>query len=302
MIGALTLDQLRVLVAIADEGSFSAAARRLRRAQSAVSQAMANLERVQGVTLFDRSAYRPAFTQEGRVLVTQARHVLAGAERFEAIAAGTREGVEAELALAIDPLVPSLPLIRGLRELGEAFPDLPVRFSTETLGGSLRRLRAGEATLAVCLLLPVIPDDVAAYPLLSVTMRPVVAPSHPLARLGRPVTRDDLEGHVQLVLSDPVEPDAAGYGLLSRRLWRFVDLARRLDFLLAGLGWCRMPDHLAAPLVEEGRLVELRATEDVQPPDTLTIYAAHRRADPPKRAGRFLLDALRSSLRPRDRD
>ena len=59
MIGNLTLDQLRVLVTIADTGSFSAASRELRRAQSAISQAVANLEGVQGVELFDRRGHRP---------------------------------------------------------------------------------------------------------------------------------------------------------------------------------------------------------------------------------------------------
>ena len=121
MIGSLSLDQLRVLVAIADAGSFSAAGRRLGRVQSAVSQTIATLEAVQGVALFDRSTHRPRLTDVGRVLVDQARLVLASAARFEAVAAGTRNGLEPELALAIDPLVPTAPLIDSLRALNEAF-------------------------------------------------------------------------------------------------------------------------------------------------------------------------------------
>lgn len=166
MIGSLTLDQLRVLVAIADTGSFSAAGRRLRRVQSAVSQAVANLEAMQGIALFDRQGHRPQLTEVGRVLVDQARLVLASASRFEAVAASTRAGVEPQLAIAIDPLVPTAPLIDSLRALSQAFPDLPVHFSTEGLGGSLRRLRSDSAAMALCLLLPGVPEDIAAYPLL----------------------------------------------------------------------------------------------------------------------------------------
>ena len=151
MIGSLSLDQLRVLVAVADLGSFAAAGRRLGRVQSAMSQTIATLEAVQGVVLFDRSSHRPRLTDVGRVLVNQARLVLASAARFEAVAAGTREGLEPELALAIDPLVPTAPLIESLRALNELFPALPVSFSTEGLGGSLRRLRSGSAALAICL-------------------------------------------------------------------------------------------------------------------------------------------------------
>ena len=298
MIGSLSLDQLRVLVTIVDTGSFSAAGRKLGRAQSAVSQAIATLETLQGVTLFDRSGHRPRLTAVGRVLVDNARLVLASAARFEAVAAGSRKGLEAELVLAIDPLVPTAPLIDSLRAVGETFPDLPISFSTEGLGGSLRRLRDGSAALAICLLLPDVPEDIAAYPLLRIGMRPVVAPCHPLASLGRPATRDDLEPHVQLVLSDPVDPGGPAYGLSSARLWRFVDLGRRLDFLLAGFGWCRMPDHLVAAPVAGGKLVALGIEDDPTPPEGLVIYAAHRRDRGLGPAGRWLLNALRHRLEP----
>lgn len=232
------------------------------------------------------------------MLVDQARLVLASAARFEAVAASSHAGLEAELAIAIDPLVPTEPLIESLRALSERFPDLPVSFSTEGLGGSLRRLRSGSAALGICLLLPSVPEDVAAYPLLQVGLQPVVAPHHPLASLGRLATRGDLEPHVQLVLSDPIDTTGANYGLLSAKLWRFVDLARRLDFVLAGLGWCRMPEHLITEPVTTGRLVPLQIDDDPTPRDGLTIYAAHRRDRALGPAGRWLLDTLRRRLSP----
>lgn len=137
MLGNLTLDQLRVLVTIADAGSFSAAGRELRRAQSAISQAVATLEEAHGVTLFDRSGHRPRLTEVGRVLVGQARVVLAGADRFEAMAAAAREGVEPELAVAIDPLVPTAAFIDSLHALRAAFPHLPVSVAPLLADGRL---------------------------------------------------------------------------------------------------------------------------------------------------------------------
>ena len=296
MIGSLTLDQLRVLVAIVDAGSFSAAGRELRRAQSAISQAVANLETVQGIELFDRRGHRPRLTDVGRVLVDQARLVLASASRFEAVAASTRAGLEPQLTIAIDPLVPTTPLIASLRTLNETFPDLPVHFSTEGLGGSLRRLRGGSAAIALCMLLPGVPEDIAAYPVLRTRMRAVVSPGHPLAALKRPATQDDLAPHVQLVLSDPVDPGSANYGVAGTRLWRFVDLGRRFDFLLAGFGWCRMPEHLVATAIADGALTPIEISDDPTPPEGLTIYAAHRRDSALGVAGRWLLDELRRRL------
>ena len=296
MIGNLTLDQLRVLVTIADAGSFSAAGRKLMRAQSAISQAVATLEFTQGVLLFDRSGHRPVLTDAGRVLVDQARLVLASAARFEAVAAGTRSGLEPELALAIDPLVPTSPLIDSLRALSSQYPNLPVSFSTEGLGGSLRRLRNDSAALAVCLLLPAVPEDILAHPLLKISMQAVVSPEHPLASLTRAATLSDLEPHVQLVLTDSFDPTNANYGVSSARLWRFVDLKRRMDFLLAGFGWCRMPGHLVDQAIATGKLKRIEIQDDPTPREGITIYAAHKRDRVLGPAGRWLLEDIKQRL------
>lgn len=296
MIGNLTLDQLRVLITIADVGSFSAAGRKLHRAQSAISQAVATLENLQGVVLFDRSGHRPRLTETGRVLIEQARRVLATAAKFEAMAASTRGGLEPELTLAIDPLVPTEPLIESIRALNDMFPDLMVTFSTEGLGGSLRRLRSQQAALAICMLLPVVPDDIVAFELMRVRLQAVTSRNHPLATLGRPAGRDDLAPHVQLVLSDPVDSGGPNYGVSGERLWRFVDLARRFDFLIAGFGWCRMPVHLIGPALATGQLVPIDIEDDPTPAAGLTIYAAYQREREPGKAGRWLLADLRKRL------
>lgn len=297
MIGNLTLDQLRVLVTISDAGSFSAAGRSLGRVQSAISQAIRALEETQGVELFDRTHYKPTLTPVGRVLVEQARMTLASADRFAAIAAGTRLGLEPSLTLAIDPLVPTEPLIESLRALRDAFPDLPVSFSTEGIRGAERRLRADTASLAFCLLLPPVPDDLMAYPLVALQLIPVAASSHPLAAFDRPLDRGDLEAHVHLVLSDPLDIDGPSYGVVGNRAWRFVDQSRRLDFLLAGFGWCKMPPFLVAPYLLDGRLKTLDiADESISPTGTLPIYAAHVRNRPLGRGGSWLLEDLRKRL------
>ncbi|GFE63826.1 LysR family transcriptional regulator [Litoreibacter roseus] len=294
MISALSLEQLRVLVAVADEGSFSAAGRALGRVQSAISQTVANIEDVQRVTIFDRSTYRPTLTNTGRALVDQARHVLASAARFERIARGAAEGLEPELRLTVDPLVPSAPLVHALQDVRDHYPDLPISFSTEALGGPLRRVRDGTAVLGVCTLLPAVPEDVRAYALMRTRMLPVVAQSHPLATLGRPAKTMDLADYVQLVLSDPVDPSGPNFGLASPRVWRFSDLHRRLDFLAAGFGWCRMPEHIIHAYLSDGRLVRIEAEEDTATEDGLPIYATHLRQHPCGPATRLLLDRLQT--------
>ena len=106
----------------------------------------------------------------------------------------------------------------------------------------------------------------------------------------------DLEEHVQLVLSDPAAAPDENYGLISARRWRFVDLGRRLDFLLAGFGWCRMPEHIVAEQIAAKKLVRLRIEDDPAPRDALTIYAAHRRNHLLGPAGQWLLKTLQTRL------
>lgn len=301
MIDRLTLDQLRVLVAVSTAGSFSAAGRSLGRVQSAISQTIKALEETQGVELFDRTSHRPRLTPVGQVLLEQARLVLANADRFQAIAAGTRIGLEPALALALDPLVPTEPLIDSLRALRDSFPDLPVSFSTEGIGGAARRLREGSASLAFCLFLSAIPDDLLAYSLTDLVLVAVATPDHPLAGLRRRVERVDLEGYVQLVLSDDLGIEGPSYGVVGSRVWRFVDLGRRLDFLLAGFGWCKMPQYLVEEHIRAGSLVRLDiADETIVPTATLPVYAAHVRDRPLGRGGSWLLDDLRSRLARRE--
>ncbi|MDX7953716.1 LysR family transcriptional regulator [Lichenihabitans sp. Uapishka_5] len=298
MIGSLTLDQLRVLVAVADAGSFSAAGRKLGRVQSAVSQAVQTLEDAQGVQVFDRSGHKPRFTPVGASLLEQARHVLSSVGRFEAVAAGARIGLEPALNVAIDPFVPTAPLIDSLHALRGAFPDLPVNFWTEGIGGAERRLGDGSASLGVCLLVPAPPPSLTAYGLMDLRLVAVATPGHPLVQLGRPLHRVDLEAQTQLVLSYPNDQDGTAFGIVGSRLWRFVDLGRRLDFLLAGLGWCKVPHHLVAPHIAAGRLVELVIPdESIMQSASLRIYAAHGRDRPLGRAGGWLLADLRTRLR-----
>lgn len=292
MIGSLTLDQLRVLVAIEDTGSFSAAGRHLRRVQSAISHTVQTLEEAQGLLLFDRSSRTPRFTDAGRALAAQARQVLRQAEVFERTAQAIAAGLEPELPIAIDSFVPTPPVIRSLAGLQAQHPDLAVTLYTEGMGSAERRVRDGSATLGLCALLPSLAQDLQATPLTQITMVPVVAPSHPLARGSRAVTRDVLGEHVQLILTDPQQRPGPSYSVVSTRLWRFVDIARRLEFLLAGFGWGTMPRHLVQAHLDAGSLVALNIDDPGVTPPSIGLFAVHDRKRPLGLGARWLLAEL----------
>jgi len=292
MLGTLTLDQLRVLVTIEETGSFSAAGRKLQRAQSAISHAVQTLENMQRVQLFDRSARAPVLTEAGRALAKQARQVLRQAELFERTASAIAGGLEPELTFAVDNMVPSGPVIRTLADLQQRFPDLAVTLFTEGLGGAERRVRSGTAALGLCIMLPNQAQDLQAYPITSIELVPVVAPSHPLASESRRLEREVLAEHVQLVLTDPENQGGPSYSVVSPRVWRFVDLGRRLDFLLAGFGWATMPSHLVKEHLADGRLRRLPIDDPAILPGAIPVYAVHQRSRPLGTAARVLLEQL----------
>lgn len=296
MLDPLTLDQMRVLVAVAETGSFSAAARKLGRVQSAVSQSVQTLETALGTPLFDRVGKVPQLNDTGRVILEDARRLVRGAETMKARAEAIAAEVEPELTLAVDVIFPNAVLMESLRAFAEVYPCLPVTLFTEGLGGTEQRLRDGVARLGLFVPLPNGAPDFESEFLVSIPTVPVVAAHHPLAEAEAPVARETLEQHIQLVLTDrtPLTAGLTG-GIMSLRTWRFADLNTRLEYLLSGFGWCYMPVHMVRDHIAGGRLKALDLRENTG--RTFPVHVVHERGRAPGRAGRWLIEDLRQRVK-----
>ena len=172
---------LRTFIAAAETGSFSAAGRRLGRAQSVVSQTLANLEGQIGVRLFDRAGRLPKLTDAGRVLLAEARAVAGGMDRFKAQARGLAGGLEPELSVAVDVMFPMRTLTCAVAAFREAFPFTPLRLSVETLGAVIDPVQDGRCAFAIMGTLPLLPAHFARERVFGIRLVTVVAPNHPLA-------------------------------------------------------------------------------------------------------------------------
>ncbi len=287
---------MRALIAVAETGSFSAAARKLGRVQSAISQSIQSLEETLGVELFDRDAKTPKLNEVGKVLLQDAYGLVHGADALRARAESIASNVEPELTLAVDSMFPNVVLIETLRAFGQEFPNVSVSLFTEGLGAAEQRLRDGVARLGIYSPLSTAQsNDLEWEPMTSIELIPVVATSHPLANETPPIERHTLEKHVQLVLTDrtPMSQNLRG-GIMSLHIWRFADLGTRLEFLLAGLGWCNMPRHLVSDHIRAGRLKELVLKERSNL--ALPMHVVYERGRPPGKAGRWFIEALRKRL------
>lgn len=297
MLDRLTLDQLRVFAAIHQAGSFTAAAARLRRAQSAVSHAILTLEEALGVALFDRSHRTPRLTEAGRLLAADASAVLGAVDEMKGRAVAMRGGAEAALAIAADAFLPRAVLIAALRAVQADFPLTPITVMTEALGAvEASLLESGTDLGIVTTLVPLASDALERSHLMAVPLIAVVAAGHPLASAEPPLSRAVLQRHRQLVLADRGgAAHRSGGGVISTQIWRFADLATRLDFLRAGFGWCNMPRHLVEEDLATGRLVALHIAETGGAATNAPLAVVRRRGRADGPVARRFIAALRAA-------
>jgi len=292
MLDGLSFDQLRSFIAAAEAGSFSGAGRRLHRAQSVISQTIANLEGQVGVALFDRAGRYPVLTEAGVLLLADARRVTGAVNALKARANGMASGVEPELSVAIDVMFPMAVLTQAAKSFGEAFCGTPLRIYVEALGGVAKAVLDGQCRLGVMGTLPLSSPELVTERLLAVQIAFVAAPSHPLAQVNGPIAECTLAEHVQIVLTDRTELSRGReFHVLSPRNWRLADLGAKHAFLLAGLGWGGMPMAMVQRDLDEGTLRQIQVQDMAV--EVMTMSATYRADAPPGPAGRWFVEQLR---------
>lgn len=293
-VGEPSLDQLRIFLAVVDEGSFGRAARRMGRAISAISYGVSQMELMLGITLFDREGSRkPVLTKSGRGILAEVRSVVDRSDGLLAKTQSLHEGLESSVGLAIDVMVPGEVSARVLREFRSEFPTVALRLQVEALGALAACLINMEAELAIGG--PVIGDmpEFERRAIGEVALLPVAAPSHPLAA-GNARAGESRE-HLQLVLTDR-SPLTEGreFSVLSPLNWRLGDLGAKHALLRQGIGWGNMPEWMIESDLQTGTLIALDLPE--KPGADYTLSALWRRDTVPGPAARWLIDAFANAL------
>ena len=288
--GTPSVDQLLVLLTVVEEGSFTGAAKRLRRATSAISYAIDTLEAQLGLTLFDRgTTRRPKLTHVGEAIVSEARAVAHSVETLRARVRGLLDGLESEVSLVVDTMYPSDQLVAVLDDFHVKFPTVPLRILVQALGGVERLIRNGDAGIGIGGLMHMESTGLRRIEIGGVALIPVAASRHPLALVGNKPAPRTLD-HVQLVLSDRPAGEGRDHGVVSLATWRVGDLTLKHKLLLSGFGWGGMPEPMVRADIESGRLVRLDLPDwrgGVYP-----MQVAHKIETPPGPAGRWLIERL----------
>jgi len=291
----LTPDALTMLQTIAVSGSFAAAARSLGLVPSALTYRVRQIEDALDVLLFDRSSRQAQPTAAGIELLREGSRLL---EDIDAVANRVKRvatGWESQLTIAIDSIIARTTVL----ELCESFFALGaptrIRLRDETLSGTLQALTSGQADLALGVAETGSSAGIHGKPLGEVSFVYAVAPHHPLASAPEPLTDDVVRQHRAVAVADSVtRGNGLTVGLLGGQdVFTVASMQTKLDAQLRGLGCGFVPECMARPYIETGRLVVRRME---RPQRVVGVHYAWRSETPsgPGRALTWWLTQLES--------
>jgi len=294
----MNLQQLQTLAVVVETGSFSAAARRLQKAQSAVSSAIAELEIDLGIMLFDRSKRYPQLTSAGERVLQQALIINAQCQALSEFASGLSDGEESSLTLAVDDEGQLPWLAPILAEFALVFPRLELRLLFPLLEDLTLLLRQGEADLAISYQPLSPPADIERWPLQAIHFVLLVAATHPLAALVEEgVTTNQLQQHRQLLVTDRLQGVEKQRGRLAADVWWLEGDVAVLALVKQGLGWAWLPEPLAQTALAEhpAALLPLHLKDAAGLPSSILpvqLELWRQRGKTPGPAARWLLERL----------
>jgi DNA-binding transcriptional LysR family regulator len=271
----ITPETIRMMAAISEHGSMAAAARSLGLVPSSLTYRVRQLEDSLDVLLLDRSSRQASLTTAGRELLGEGTRVMqdlhAVANRVKRVATGW----EPQIDIAIDSIIVKSTVL----ELVEAFFALKaptrVRLIDETLSGTWQALIDGKTDLAIGVVADTRIAGIASKPMGEVPFVFAVAPHHPLAKLEEPLTDEQIKQHRIVAVADSSNlPSTISVGILSGQdVLTVANMNDKLQAQLRGLGCGNLPECVAAPYIDSGRLV-VKATR--RPPRTAHLSYAWR--------------------------
>ncbi|MGF1874524.1 LysR family transcriptional regulator [Photobacterium frigidiphilum] len=260
-----TLDQLEAFVTAVKQGSFSAAARKLGKAQSRVSTSIANLEADLGFELFDRTARLPVLTLQGEDMFIEAQAVLAQCQRLQSRALTVSSGEELSLTVAMDEAVPIVAFECFFEKIAQRYPLLKLTIINGSQDDIAQWVDEKKADLGILFYLKELPDSLEFVPTGQFRQSLIISANHPLSKIAVP-TLADLNQYRQLVIRDRMGDTQAK--AISSQYWHIDSYYYITALVIRGVGWALVPEHVASAEWYTNDLVEL-STKHI--PDSLVV-------------------------------
>lgn len=271
----ISIDQWNVLVSVVESGGYARAAERLHKSQSTLTYAVQKLESLLGVKVFELKGRRAALTPTGELLYRRGKLLVDEAARLEHAAGELGQGWEPELRIAAEIVFPTWLLLKACADYSAERPECNLELYETVLGGTEEALVAGRVDLAIASSLPQGFVGDVLMPLRAIGM---AAPSHPLHRLGRELTVEDLRRHRHIVIRDSGEARRRSAGFINERRWTVSNKATSIHAACLGLGYAWYPEDSVRGELERGALKALPLREGAVKAGTLFLVFADREA------------------------
>jgi DNA-binding transcriptional LysR family regulator len=230
----ISLEQWRSLLAVVDEGGYSQAAALLHKSQSSVTYAVQKIEALLGVKAFEVVGRKAQLTATGEVLYRRAKALLDEAVALESAAGSLAAGWEPELRLAVEILFPTWLLLQSFARFAGEQPQTRIELYESVLSGTEEALVQRRVDLAIC---SRVPPGFAGDPLMRLRFIAAAHPEHPLHRLGRELTLQDLRQHRHLIIRDTGSQRRSGSWLGAEQSWTVSHKATSIHAAGLGLGF-----------------------------------------------------------------
>lgn len=257
----ITLDQWAALTAVVDAGSYARAADVLHKTQSTLTYSIKKIEELLGIEVFRIEGRKAVLTPNGELLYRRGRNLLEEAGQLESAAAQLARGWEPEIGIAAEILFPTWLLLKCLAEFGTTHPSTRIELIESVLGGTEEALNQKKADIAIT---PVVPPGYMGETLMEVRVVCMASPRHPLHRLNRPLTRNDLRRHRHLVIRDSGARRERSSSWLNEQRWTVTNKATSIRAACMGLGYAWYPEENVRDEVQSGVLKPLPLKEGAE--------------------------------------
>jgi len=237
----VTLAQLRLVLAVAQTGSFTVAAERALISQPALSRAVKDVERIVGVRLFDRTTRSVTLTVDGQEFVRVAEEIVRTCEDGLGRYRAYREGRYGTVTVAALPALAACVMPFTCRQFAELRPDVQVRILEGNAAEVLAHVRSGRADIAVTEA-PRATDGLQIWSIGEDQMVAVSVKGHPVAA-GPEISWREWATHPLVAFADSARSDEACLrsGAEPRRAYVADSAATVVGLVAAGLGVAAMP-------------------------------------------------------------
>lgn len=274
----ITLEQWQTLVAVVEAGSHARAAEVLHKTQSSVTYAIHKIESLLGVKAFEIQGRKAVLTSTGQLLHRRARVLLEQAAGLESAASRVSAGWEAEIGIAMEHIFPAPVMFECLARFGTESPHTRIELVESVLGGTSEMLARAEVDLAIT---PIVPPGFFGKALLRMRFLPVAHPGHPLHKLGRALTPDDLRAHRQLVVRESGSTRATRVSLEAAQRWTVSHMTTCIQAARMGYAYAWLPEDKIGEELADGTLKTLPLREGSERSAELYLVFANRDAAGP---------------------